>query len=102
MLGIVVVIAVIIGVASSLAPKKPYDANNEFEVKAQCEDAVKNRLKAPSTAKFDNENASGSGTWTVSGTVDSENSFGAMLRANFQCTVIVDGDSVRTRVDSLG
>jgi len=97
-----VVIAVIVGVISSLTPKKPYDADNRFEVIAQCEDQVKERLKAPSTAKFDNEEASGSGTWTVTGTVDSQNSFGAMLRADFRCTVIVDGDSIRTRVDSLG
>lgn len=101
-IGVIVLIGVIVGVSSALAPKKQYDANNKFEVIAQCEDRVKERLKAPSTAKFDNEEATGSGTWTVTGTVDSENSFGATLRASFQCTVVVQGDTIKTRVDSLG
>lgn len=101
-IGVIVLIGIIVGVSSALAPKKEYDANNKFEVIAQCEDQVKARLKAPSTAKFDNEEATGSGTWTVTGTVDSENSFGAMLRADFQCTVIVEGETIKTRVDSLG
>lgn len=101
-IGILVLGGVIGGLSSCGKGSKPYDPNNEFEVKAQCEDRVKSMLKAPSTAKFDNETATGSGTWTVTGTVDSENGFGALLQAEFQCTVTVDGDTLRTRVDSLG
>lgn len=101
-LGIVVALVALIGGCTALmtANQQPYDANNEYEAIAQCEDAVKNRLKSPSTAEFD-LTATGSGTWIVTGTVDAENSFGAMTRSNVQCTVIVEGDSIRVRVDQL-
>ncbi|WP_437582746.1 hypothetical protein ACSAGD_10790 [Paramicrobacterium sp. CJ85] len=70
------------------------------EASMYCEDAVRDQLKAPDTAEFDTS-ATGSGTYTVTGTVDSENSFGAMLRSDFQCTVVIDGDTQRTTLDSL-
>ena len=79
---------------------EPYDPNWSGEAITQCEDLVKESLKAPSTAEFDSS-ASGFGTWTVTGTVDSENSFGAMLRSEFQCTVVVSGDSIKRRLDYL-
>jgi hypothetical protein len=47
------------------------------------------------------DDVSGSGPYTVTGTVDSENSFGAMLRSNFQCTVTVTDDKTLTSVDYL-
>jgi len=78
-----------------------YDANNSVEAIAQCEDLVQSKLKSPSTAQFDST-AKGFGEWTVTGTVDSENSFGAMLRSEYQCTVIIEGESIKRRLDSLG
>lgn len=58
-----------------------------------CEELVKDRLKAPSTAEFSNEAADGGdGSYVVDGDVDSENSFGAMLRSHFTCTVHSAGD----------
>src|SRR5688572_22287752 len=40
----------------------PYDANNEYEAIAQCEERVKELLKAPATAEFDTT-ATGPTTW---------------------------------------
>lgn len=58
-----------------------------------CQDFVKNRLKAPSTAKFSAVSHTGSGSfYTVTGAVDAQNSFGAMLRLNFTCKVTSQGD----------
>lgn len=79
---------------------KPYDPNNKYEAISQCEHAVKKRLKSPTTAEFD-LTATGYGTWTVTGTVDAENSFGAKVRSDVQCSVIIEGDSARVRVDQL-
>lgn len=93
------VIGAIVGAVGG-SKQKPYDPNWSGEAIAQCEDLVKENLKAPSTAEFDTS-ATGDGTWTVTGTVDAENSFGAMLRSEFQCTVVVSGDSIKRRLDYL-
>jgi len=59
---------------------------NEYLAKDMCHTFVKRRLKAPSTAKFSNETVKGGPSrWTVVGEVDSENSFGAMLRSPYIC-----------------
>jgi len=97
LLGGAVLLSVIIGVSSG-AHDDGYDSNNEYEAIAQCEAAIENRLKAPSTASFDSS-ATGSGTWIVSGTVDAENSFGAMVRNAFECSVIIDGEHARTKIN---
>lgn len=54
-----------------------------------CEQFVENRLKSPGSADFsDTEAATGSGdVWTVSGAVDSENSFGGLVRNTYVCEV---------------
>ena len=104
-LGILVLVGVLVAllwINSAFSPKSAPDANNRYDVIHSCEDAVKQQLKAPSTAKFDNEQASGSGTWRVSGTVDSQNSFGAMLRASFECTVVVKGETATATVETIG
>jgi hypothetical protein len=51
-----------------------------------CENAVEDMLRAPATAQF-NSSASGDNPWTVVGTVDAENGFGATVRAEYECTV---------------
>jgi hypothetical protein len=53
---------------------------------AACERIVSNQLKSPSTADF-NSAVSGDNPWTVVGSVDAENSFGAEVRLDYQCTV---------------
>jgi hypothetical protein len=53
-----------------------------------CRHYVGLSLKAPATARFSGESSGAAGdTVTVIGAVDSENSFGALLRSNFTCTV---------------
>lgn len=79
-----------------------YDMNNEREAAAQCEARIEKLLKSPATADFAST-ATGSGTWTVTGTVDAENSFGATVRATYQCTVVMHEDegTATTTVDSF-
>jgi len=59
------------------------------------ESFVKDRLKAPSTADFpfDKQEAEfiSDNTYEVRGVVDSQNSFGAMIRTEYRCTLQVDG-----------
>lgn len=62
-----------------------------------CEDFVRDQLKSPSTAEFTGTSSTGSGPWTVTGEVDSENSFGAMIRASWSCEIRLDGDTFRGR-----
>lgn len=60
--------------------------NNSAEAYAYTEQLVKNNLKAPTTAKFSNQKFGYNEEYSryiVSGSVDSQNSFGAMLRADF-------------------
>jgi hypothetical protein len=56
-----------------------------------CENFVRNRLKAPGTAKFpwapDTHPTKGDGTYRVSGWVDAQNAFGTTLRSDWVCTV---------------
>lgn len=57
------------------------------------EEFLPKRLKAPATAKFTGVTVSSSGeVYTVIGSVDSENSFGALVRASFSCVVRAEGD----------
>lgn len=68
----------------------------ELDAKRVCEEAVKDRLKAPSTAEFSGASASQVGDeWTVKGDVDSENGFGAMIRDTYTCKVEDAGDKWR-------
>jgi hypothetical protein len=61
-----------------------------------CHDFVKDRLKAPATAKFesfrDARIEKDGDVFTVEGHVDSENGFGALIRNDYECVVRDDGD----------
>lgn len=77
---------------NSSSPSKP---DNSGAAKAACEDAIGKRLKSPSTAQYqDDVDGTGNRPFTVTGTVDSENSFGAMLRSSYQCTVTASTTTV--------
>lgn len=66
------------------------------------EDFIARRLKAPATAEYDLTTTGGPTTYTVSGTVDAENSFGAMLRSEVTCVVADEGDRWRlVSIDGL-
>lgn len=72
---------------SSTAP-----ADRSLEAKSTCETFVKRQLKAPATAKFSEESAAkvSDVEYTAAGSVDSQNSFGAMLRSTFACDLTYD------------
>lgn len=62
-----------------------------------CQQFVEARLKAPSTAEYpgsypDFTRALTDGTFRVDAYVDAQNSFGAMLRIPFSCTVSYRGN----------
>jgi hypothetical protein len=58
-----------------------------------CERYVAAQLKAPSTAEFTDTEATGIGAQrTVSGSVDAQNGFGAMIRSSFTCDVELTQD----------
>jgi hypothetical protein len=63
----------------------------EIDARIMAENFVRETLKAPSTAKFPNErrtsNKTGENTFVISGVVDSQNSFGAMLRSDYIATL---------------
>lgn len=72
----------------------------KFAAFSVCKDFVKDRLKAPATAKFpdffdrDDEvtvTGFGDGPYTVRSHVDAENGFGALLSTSFSCTVTNTG-----------
>lgn len=69
--------------------KKKYGKSDAL---MEAEDYVRSKLKAPSTAEFeggtDGVTQVNDTIFTVVRTVDSQNSFGAMLRANYSCKVI--------------
>ena len=68
-----------------------------YQAQSACESAVTGILKSPSSADFGGwqrrENADG--TFEISGYVDSQNSFGAMLRAQFSCSVDESGNQAK-------
>ncbi len=61
-------------------------------VQGKCEELVKDRLKSPGSARFSGENTTGDADhgWTTIGGVDSQNSFGALMRMDFRCTATYD------------
>ena len=79
----------------------------EQEAKMQCEDIVKDRLKSPDSADFPRNDQYkftpvADDGMQVNGWVDSENSFGASLRADFQCTVTpAENDQMFRHIDSF-
>lgn len=78
---------------------KVSDDVNQAAVIAACRESVRNQLKSPKSADFGNEVATGSGgSYTVTGTVDAENSFGASIRARFSC----EGTATRGYEDAVG
>lgn len=93
-----------IGGCTAWAMNQPKDPTREAEGMARvlCERSVKDQLKAPSTAKFDMPDISSrkvaSGIEvTVRGSVDAQNSFGAMIRNRYTCEATADskGENVR-------
>lgn len=87
-------VVLLIGWAVNRSTSNPLDG--EAGAKSVCEDFVKGRLKSPGSADFSDVTTSTSGlTYTVTGAVDSQNGFGALIRSQFTCVVSDAGDEWR-------
>lgn len=86
-IGILLAGLMVAGCTTTGDSKKEKDNGDEIGAEVMCEEFVKDRLKAPSTADFSDEKARSLGgpRWDVSGSVDAENSFGAPIRMQFRC-----------------
>lgn len=83
--------------ATEEAADEPTDEElygDEYTAQVMCERFIEDRLKSPSTAEFETEDRLllPSKRWQIIGTVDSENSFGAMIRNDYGCQVKYKGD----------
>lgn len=68
------------------------------EAESTCKEWVRDRLKSPATARFSGvETTGGRSTYDVSGAVDSENSFGALVRTAWTCDVRYDAATEQWR-----
>jgi hypothetical protein len=72
----------------------------------ECKHAISSRLKAPNSAKWPSESADwvtedlGGRKYRVRSYLDAQNTFGAMLRQTYSCTVEYD-DQGRYRINDL-
>lgn len=81
-------------------PQDPVSDNRGITAEIMCEQFIERELKAPATAEYADPTTSKDGaTYTVSGAVDSENSFGAKVRSQYNCIVTDAGDDKWTLVD---
>jgi hypothetical protein len=66
---------------------------------AACEAGVRGQLKAPSTARFSGESVFlNDGSYMITGDVDAQNSFGALLRQHWTCFASGTGTTWSARV----
>jgi hypothetical protein len=82
--------------------KKESKKPTKIDALIKSETFVEQKLKAPSTAKFgwdavDRVKQINDSTFEINNYVDSQNSFGAMLRQNYSCTIIFDGEEVKCK-----
>jgi hypothetical protein len=82
--------------ASVLGQAPKHVGATSRDAERQCQDWVKEKLKAPATAQFTaTQSTGGPASWQVTGKVDSENSFGALMRSSWTCTISSDGTKWR-------
>jgi hypothetical protein len=95
--GIVAAIVLIVALCvwQGNKPTPPTDEEVHNDAKRACEEQfIPPHLKAPATAKFSGDTVVFDGTaYQVTGSVDSQNSFGALVRSSFTCTVHSSGDT---------
>lgn len=82
---------------SAMGDDGPSSSENRYYAEQACKRSVERQLKAPSTADFSisSVDEKSSNEWSVSGTVDAENSFGAKIRNSWTCIATKSGDSWR-------
>jgi len=96
-------------VAAVYALTRPSETNTTeagyIELVGACRTEVTRQLKAPATARFSNERAVelGDRFHYIDGSVDAQNSFGALVRSSYRCKAETSGDGWSViRVDVAG
>jgi hypothetical protein len=88
---------VVLWIIGSLSDNKSSPGSDKIEAYVYSEEFVKDRLRAPSTAKFCGFSGAtvvtlGGDSYQVNGWVDAQNAFGAMIRDDFVCKLHKTGD----------
>lgn len=95
-IGIVAALAAVVGLCmwNGSKPHKATDDETRNDAKRACQERfIPDRLKAPATAKYADVTVSvAAEEYTVAGSVDSQNSFGALVRSSFTCVIHSSGD----------
>lgn len=81
----------------------PPDVGDSYGARGACEQFVEKRLKSPGSAEYSDQTESNDRLeWTASGTVDSQNAFGALIRNDYRCVMTYLADENESyRLDSL-
>lgn len=88
-IGLVVLFAGITGLSFLTHEEEELKPSSEMAM-YHCREMVKEQLKDPSSAEFSNENITGHGDYTVTGTVRATNSFGGPAAHDYTCTANFD------------
>ncbi len=110
---IVVTMLLVFGCLGALALQgmtrgsRPPAAPDRISAWVDCRTFVQQNLKAPTTAQFPSSNEAtivrlNTGRWSVLSYVDSENSFGAMIRSDWGCQISYNGTQVRLHQLRIG
>lgn len=93
---VIFLLIIVLFIIGCFLPESPeLTANKAF---VSCRGFVKERLKAPASAKFSSDvtyKKEGENIYIINSYVDSQNSFGAMLRQNFICKIKMNSDDNR-------
>lgn len=93
----VILFVLLLGGCVALMSGAGDDDPDKYDARVSCHTLVKEKLMAPATAKFSNEVESGSGSsWTASGTVEAQNSFGGTVGHSYRCTIDFNSDDSYT------
>lgn len=84
------------GVPATPEPPTAYEL--KLSARVYSETYIERLLKAPSTAKFCSDTVTdlGDNRWKISSCVDSQNSYGAMIRSNWETTIAYLGGDIDT------
>ncbi|UYW02079.1 hypothetical protein K5I29_04040 [Flavobacterium agricola] len=104
--GLAILVLIFIGYVIEVSTKDTSNTStnsysDSFQAYRYAEDAVKSKLKSPATAEFPGRNEKyshvsyiGDGEYKVNSWVDSQNSFGAMIRSNFSVTIVMKDGTI--------
>jgi hypothetical protein len=91
----VIVVVVLIAIAIDENTNGGGDApsiGDSYGAQFACEQFVEDRLKSPGTAEFTDQTETNDGVeWTSIGSVDSQNTFGGVVRNDYVCVVQYEG-----------